>query len=390
MSITVLIWLLVTLKKKASKNKKCIDAIIPAYNEGPCLAQTLESLLQNPYFCHVICVNDGSTDNTEHVMKQIKEKWGERFIAVTQENTGKGGALMNGLKYATCDQVFLTDADTYVPPNSDGMGFMLAEIERGADAVGGIPSTNLRGAGLLPHIRATVKLPMIVMKRTLQQALGGAPFIISGACGMFRTDVLRKFGFSDRTKVEDLDLTWTLVANGYRIRQANRCIVYPQECNTVHDEWKRWRRWIVGYAVCMRLHKSLLFSRFGIFSIFPMVFVVLYGVVTYLCLWTNITINTGAHAIVLSLFPFLWMIIVCAICTFSAWYHRCWKLILLAPFSVFYVLLAYSIWIIYGFIAFFTGREPLRDKPTRYATLVDAEKNYSQQPARRTEELSKA
>lgn len=46
---------------------------------------------------------------------------------------------------------------------------MLAEIEHGADAVGGIPSTALKGAGLLPHIRATVKLPMIIMKRTLQQ-----------------------------------------------------------------------------------------------------------------------------------------------------------------------------------------------------------------------------
>lgn len=73
---------------------------------------------------------------------------------------------------------------------------------------------------------------------------------------MFRTDVLRKFGFSDRTKVEDLDLTRTLVANGYRIRQANRCIVYPQECNSPREEWRRWRRWIVGYAVCMRLHKG--------------------------------------------------------------------------------------------------------------------------------------
>ncbi len=177
---------------------------------------------------------------------------------------------------------FLSDADTYVPPDQDGMGYMLAEIEHGADAVGGIPSTALKGAGLLPHIRATVKLPMIVMKRTLQQLVGGAPFIISGACGMFRTDVLRKFGFSDRTKVEDLDLTRTLVANGYRIRQANRCIVYPQECNSPREEWRRWRRWIVGYAVCMRLHKRLLFSRFGIFSIFPMLLVVLYGVGIYL------------------------------------------------------------------------------------------------------------
>lgn len=49
---------------------------------------------------------------------------------------------------------------------------MLAEIERGADAVGGIPSTALKGAGLLPHIRATVKLPMIVMEAHATAAPG--------------------------------------------------------------------------------------------------------------------------------------------------------------------------------------------------------------------------
>lgn len=84
-------------------------------------------------------------------MMQVKEKWGERLVVVSQKNTGKGGALMHGLSYATCEQVFLSDADTYVPPDSLGMGYMLAEIERGADAVGGIPSTLLKGAGLLVY-----------------------------------------------------------------------------------------------------------------------------------------------------------------------------------------------------------------------------------------------
>lgn len=388
MCVSTFLWLIRTLRHKASTKMNAVDAIIPAYNEGPCLAQTLESLLQNPYFCHVICVNDGSTDDTESVMKEIKKKWGDRFISVTQKNTGKGGALMNGLNYATCEQVFLTDADTYIPPQSNGIGFMLAEIERGADAVGGIPSTHLQGAGILPHIRATVKLPMIVVKRTLQQILGGSPFIISGACGMFRTEVLRKFGFSDRTKVEDLDLTWTLVANGFRIRQANRCIVYPQECNTLSDEWKRWRRWIVGYAICMRLHKKLLLTRFGFFSIFPMVMVVVYGVISYIILWNIIFINNGADAVILSLFPLVWIGIVCVIGLFSAWVHGCWKLVVLAPFSIFYVLLAYSIWMIYGFIAFFTGREPQRDKPTRYSSLVEAQKYSATADVNRVEELS--
>ncbi|EFG7323261.1 glycosyltransferase family 2 protein [Escherichia coli] len=388
MSIGGGLWFLSTLRRKPSLRYNCIDVIIPAYNEGPCLALTLENLLLNPYFNKVICVNDGSTDDTEVVMMQVKEKWGERLVVVSQKNTGKGGALMHGLSYATCEQVFLSDADTYVPPDSLGMGYMLAEIERGADAVGGIPSTLLKGAGLLPHIRATVKLPMIVMKRTLQQILGGAPFIISGACGMFRTDVLRKFGFSDRTKVEDLDLTWTLVANGYRVRQVNRCIVYPQECNTLKDEWKRWRRWIVGYAVCMRLHKSLLLSRFGIFSIFPMILVVLYGISIYLTAWINQVLQNEPLGIILSIFPLIWVGIVCSIGAFSAWYHRSWKLIPLAPLSILYVLLSYSVWMIHGIIAFFTGKEPTRDKPTRYSALVDSSATYSFAVANNTEDFS--
>lgn len=72
-------------KRKPSQKKGCIDAIIPAYNEGPCLAQSLDNLLRNPYFCRVICVNDGSTDNTEAVMAEVKRKWGDRFVAVTQK-----------------------------------------------------------------------------------------------------------------------------------------------------------------------------------------------------------------------------------------------------------------------------------------------------------------
>ncbi|MBB7602906.1 glycosyltransferase family 2 protein [Escherichia coli] len=390
MAIAILLWFLSTLKQKPSQKKGCVDAIIPAYNEGPCLEQSLENLLRNPYFSKVICVNDGSTDNTAEVMETVKQKWGGRFIVITQKNTGKGGALMNGLNYVTCDQVFLSDADTYVPPDNDGIGYMLAEIERGADAVGGVPSTTLKGAGFLPHIRATVKLPMIVMKRTLQQILGGAPFIISGACGMFRTDVLRKFGFSDRTKVEDLDLTWTLVANGYRVRQVNRCVVYPQECNNIGDEWRRWRRWITGYAVCMRLHKSLLFSRFGIFSIFPMVMVVLYGVGVYLVTWINEFYADGAYGIVQAIFPFIWIGVVCLIGTFSAWFHRCWLLVPLAPLSVLYVLLAYSIWIIYGPVAFFTGREPQRDKPTRYSALVETSEINSRSTSTGSERVSES
>lgn len=372
MVLAAAIYLAATLRRKPSRHLGSIDAIVPAYNEEPCLALSLGYLLRNPYLAKVICVNDGSTDGTAQVLAQLAEHWGDKLVVVNQANTGKGGALMNGLRHATAAQVFLTDADTHVPPEGHGLGYMLAEIERGADAVGGIPSSNLRGAGLLPHVRATVKLPMIIVKRTFQQLLGGAPFIISGACGLFRTDVLRKTGFSDRTKVEDLDLTWTLVAQGYRVRQANRCVVFPQECNTVGDEWRRWRRWIVGYAVCMRLHKRLLATRYGVASILPMTLVVLLGVAAYLVNWLGMYFaGAGAAAFALSFFPLVWVAVVTLVGLISAVYHRSWVLVPLASLAVVYVLFAYVIWLVHGLPGLFTGREPKRDKPGRYANVVD-------------------
>ena len=354
-------------RRKPSMEFRSVDAIVPAYNEGPCLEHALRNLLANPYVNQVIVVNDGSTDDTSAIMHRLAAE-DSRVVAVDQANTGKGGALMHGLKYATAKQVYLSDADTYLPPDGGGLGHMLAEIAAGADAVGGIPSSDLSKPGLLPYMRATVKMPMIMMKRTFQQLLGGAPFIISGACGMFKTEVLRKHPFSDRTKVEDLDMTWTLVANGYKVRQANRCIAYPQECYTIKEEWRRWRRWIVGYSICMRLHWRLLFTRFGLFSILPMVGLVLVGIVTYSINWTATTIFYGfPQGVIYALFPLLWVAVVSAVGLFSAIHHRKFLLFPLASLAVFYVLLAYTVWLVHGFKGFFTGREPARDKPTRYA-----------------------
>ena len=161
-----------------------------------------------------------------------------------------------------------------------------------------------------------------------------------------------------------------LVAKGYRIRQANRCIVYPQECNTVREEWRRWRRWIAGFAVCLRLHPRLLFSRFGLFSIFPMFGLVVLGVLTYAAAWTNAAIAQGPAGVVHSLLPIIWVGIIMAIGLFSAIYHKRKRLVFLAPFAVSYVLLAYAIWITHGVRGFFTGAEPARDKPTRHSYVV--------------------
>jgi cellulose synthase/poly-beta-1,6-N-acetylglucosamine synthase-like glycosyltransferase len=367
--VTPLYLVMRLLRLPPSKNLQSIEAIVPAFNEEPCIAHTVISLLRNRYIRRVICVDDGSTDRTVKVLEAIAKRT-PRLTIVQQPNSGKGGAIMRGLRHVTAPYVFLTDADTIVPPRDHDLGFLLAEIEDGADAVGGVPSSNLRSGGLLPQIRATVKLPMIIAKRTFQQMLGGAPFIISGACGLFRTEVLRSVGLSDRTKVEDLDLTWTLVSLGYKVRQSSFCIVYPQECLTLREEWRRWRRWIMGYAVCMRLHWRLLFTRFGLFSILPMFAVVVVGIGAATTTWLGALPLQGWKVSAQLLFPLFWLLCVTALGMISAVHHRRARLALMAPLAILYVLLAYAVWLTHGVRGFITGRELSRDKPTRYAHVV--------------------
>lgn len=370
MSIASILFLIGRLLRlPPSRNVGSIDAIVPAFNEEPCVARTVVSLLRNRYIRRVICVDDGSTDRTVQVLEHLAGRT-PRLTIVRQQNTGKGGAIMNGLNHVTAPYVFLTDADTIIPSRDYDLGFLLAEIENGADAVGGIPSSNLRAGGLLPHIRATVKLPMIIAKRTFQQILGGAPFLISGACGLFRAEVLREVGLSDRTKVEDLDLTWTLVERGYKVRQSSFCIVYPQECHTLREEWRRWRRWIRGYSVCMRLHWPLIFSRFGLFSMLPMFALVVLGLCTATVTWTRAIPAYGPIAGAELLFPAFWVVCVLCLGTISAFHHRKARLVVMAPLAILYLLLAYAVWLTHGIRGLITGRELSRDKPTRHAHVV--------------------
>jgi cellulose synthase/poly-beta-1,6-N-acetylglucosamine synthase-like glycosyltransferase len=369
MVVVTLAFLLARARVRPSREFQSIDVIVPAFNEEPVIARSLINLLRNPYVRRVICVDDGSTDRTSDIVAQLMLQT-PRLLLVSKENGGKGSAIMKGLELVTAKQVFLTDADTYVPFKSPGLGYMLAEIERGADAVGGVPSSDLRGGGLLGYVRASVKLPMIVVKRTFQQLLGGAPFIISGACGLFRADALREVGVTDRTNVEDLDLTWSLVAGGYKVRQTNRAVVYPQECKTLREEWRRWRRWIMGYAVCMRLHRGLLFSRYGVFSILPMFLVVVLGVSMYGYNWGHAVLVGQAGMLPSLMFPLLWLGVVMILGGISAWHHNKLRLLWMAPLALMYVVLAYAMWLSHGLQGLLTGREYGRDKPTRYARVV--------------------
>lgn len=87
---------------------KTCSVIIPAYNSEKTIVRTLDSVFnQNYASLEVIVVNDGSTDNTEQVVKSYSDK----IIYIAQKNSGVSVARNTGFQHSSGDFIQYLDAD---------------------------------------------------------------------------------------------------------------------------------------------------------------------------------------------------------------------------------------------------------------------------------------
>ena len=95
-----------------------ITVIIPAYNAIDYLDESLNSIINQTFTdLEIICVDDGSTDNTLERLYEYAEK-DSRIQVYTQENQGPGGATNTGLDKATGKYIYLMDADDILDLNA--------------------------------------------------------------------------------------------------------------------------------------------------------------------------------------------------------------------------------------------------------------------------------
>ncbi|HLP04515.1 MAG TPA: glycosyltransferase [Paludibacter sp.] len=93
-----------------------LSIIIPVYNVAEYLPQCLDSVfMQDLTGCEVICINDGSTDNSRAILTEYQKKFPELIIVDTQ-NGGLSAARNSGLKVAQGEYVYFLDSDDYLYP----------------------------------------------------------------------------------------------------------------------------------------------------------------------------------------------------------------------------------------------------------------------------------
>src|ERR1700684_2739861 len=109
--------------------------VIPAYNEGQRLGETLERVLtyvrQQGWDAEVIVVNDGSRDNTAQIVRTFAEKHPNLRLVENPGNRGKGYSVRNGILNSRGDIVVFSDADLSSP--IEEMPKLLEALAAGAD-----------------------------------------------------------------------------------------------------------------------------------------------------------------------------------------------------------------------------------------------------------------
>lgn len=91
-----------------------ISIIIPCYNVEKYLPKCLDSIVNQTYKnLEIICINDGSTDNSLKILDGYKEK-DDRIIVINQKNRGLSETRNAGIKKASGKYIMFVDSDDWI------------------------------------------------------------------------------------------------------------------------------------------------------------------------------------------------------------------------------------------------------------------------------------
>lgn len=92
-----------------------VSIIVPVYNTSKHIPKCLDSLVnQTVKDIEIIIINDGSTDDSEKIIKEYKNKYEELITYYSKENEGIAKTRNFGIEKANSDYILFIDSDDYV------------------------------------------------------------------------------------------------------------------------------------------------------------------------------------------------------------------------------------------------------------------------------------
>lgn len=194
--------------EERSRLERAVTVVIPAYNEGPHVAQQIRDVDRvmrgTGWTYEIVVVDDGSTDATA----QEADATGVRVLQRVR-NRGYGAALKLGVQRAAHPYILITDADGTYPV--EAIPELLQRTERNAMVVGARTGRTVQ----VPLIRRPAK----AFIRWLASYLSGEPIPdLNSGLRVMRRDLVERYahllpdGFSFTTTI-----TLASISNGHPV-----------------------------------------------------------------------------------------------------------------------------------------------------------------------------
>ena len=110
-----------------------LSVIIPLFNTDQFIEECILSIVRNdvdPGLFEVIVVDDGSTDSSAKIVKELTEEY-HNIRLIQQENQGVSVARMNGVAKAKGEYIWFIDSNDYI--SADAVSELLSDINHHPD-----------------------------------------------------------------------------------------------------------------------------------------------------------------------------------------------------------------------------------------------------------------
>lgn len=238
-----------------------ITILVAAYNEGPNIASTLESIARQGYpgNMRVFVINDGSRDDTAEVVRGLEPQYSWLTLIDLKQNVGKANALNVALARVETDLTITIDGDCYL--YKDALRRLveryLGDPEHTAAVAGAVLVRNSR-KNFCVKVQEWDYFHGIAAIKRLQSLFQGT-LVAQGAFSLYRTDVLRKVGGWAHTVGEDIVLSWAILKEDWRIGFAEDACLFTNAPETWTQFFKQRQRWSRGLVEAFKAHWQLLF-----------------------------------------------------------------------------------------------------------------------------------
>jgi hyaluronan synthase len=251
-----------------------VTVIVPAYNEGRHVFDSLLSLLDSDFpreKLQIIAVDDGSRDDTWEWIRRAAHQAGGRIEAVKlSRNRGKREALVQGFHKATGDVFVTVDSDSIV--ESLTLRNLVAPIVHDAriGAVAGNVRVLNRPEGLIPRMLDVTFLYSFDFMRAGQSEVNTVT-CTPGALSAYRSDVTRKVLEEWRAQTycgrpahigEDRHMTNLILREGYHVTFQQNAVVWTNVPVLYQGLCKMFIRWARSNVRENLVMSTFLFRKF--------------------------------------------------------------------------------------------------------------------------------